>query len=159
MTRNRAYTYKHQSPSASRPPCLIHCRDELAKASRRDGVRNACFLVGDTDVTITVNPFSTHAGYVRGYSSEGRTLAPPVFSSSNPLDDSEASENETEMKGENLQSPEHKQGGDSPGQGQDQAAVSTTRQLELSRFVFFTEKLRNYLETTLIGKISCSFRH
>ena len=74
------------------------------------------------------------------------------------FDDSEASENETEMKGENLQSPEHKQGGDSPGQGQDQAAVSTTRQLELSRFVFFTEILRNYLGTTLIGSNSCSFR-
>lgn len=51
------------------------------------------------------------------------------------FDDSEASENETEMKGENLQSPEHKQG-DSPGTGgqaQDQAAPSAARQLELSR--------------------------
>ena len=51
------------------------------------------------------------------------------------FDDSEASENETEMKGENLQSPEHKQG-DSPGTGgqaQDQTAPSAARQLELSR--------------------------
>ena len=50
------------------------------------------------------------------------------------FDDSEASENETEMKGENLQSPEHKQG-DSPGtNGHDQPGVlSTTRALELSR--------------------------
>ena len=47
------------------------------------------------------------------------------------FDDSEASENETEMKGENLQSPEHKQGTESPGREQQQPAVS--RQLELSR--------------------------
>ena len=49
------------------------------------------------------------------------------------FDDSEASENETEMKGENLQSPEHKQG-ESPGKEQGQpGGVSSTRQLELSR--------------------------
>ena len=50
------------------------------------------------------------------------------------FDDSEASENETEMKGENLQSPEHKQG-ESPGtNGHDNPGlVSTTRALELSR--------------------------
>jgi len=50
------------------------------------------------------------------------------------FDDSEASENETEMKGENLQSPEHKQG-ESPGQESTNQPniVSTTRQLELSR--------------------------
>ena len=51
------------------------------------------------------------------------------------FDDSEASENETEMKGENLQSPEHKQG-ESLGNGQGQdvvGAVSAARQLELSR--------------------------
>ena len=62
------------------------------------------------------------------------------------FDDSEASENETEMKGENLQSPEHKQG-ESPGGGQGQeppAVISTARQLELSRsarklhFIFST---------------------
>lgn len=51
------------------------------------------------------------------------------------FDDSEASENETEMKGENLQSPEHKQG-ESPGTGngpEQAGVVSTARQLELSR--------------------------
>lgn len=50
------------------------------------------------------------------------------------FDDSEASENETEMKGENLQSPEHRQG-DSPKQesANQSNIVTTTRQLELSR--------------------------
>ena len=55
------------------------------------------------------------------------------------FDDSEASENETEMKGENLQSPEHK--GESPGNGQQHeplGGVSATRQLELSRYIQFT---------------------
>ena len=36
-------------------------------------------------------------------------LKPVLFRWKSQFDDSEASENETEMKGENLQSPEHKQ--------------------------------------------------
>ena len=61
------------------------------------------------------------------------------------FDDSEASENETEMKGENLQSPEHKQG-ESPGGGQGPeppVVISTARQLELSRsdIIRYVEKL------------------
>ena len=61
------------------------------------------------------------------------------------FDDSEASENETEMKGENLQSPEHKQG-ESPGGGQGPeppVVISSARQLELSRsdIIRYLEKL------------------
>ena len=62
------------------------------------------------------------------------------------FDDSEASENETEMKGENLQSPEHKQA-ESAGQEQQQVAAvvsanTNTRQqqLELSRITENTSK-------------------
>ena len=62
------------------------------------------------------------------------------------FDDSEASENETEMKGENLQSPEHKQG-ETAGVEQQQPAglVSATtntrqQQLELSRITENTSK-------------------
>ena len=57
------------------------------------------------------------------------------------FDDSEASENETEMKGENLQSPEHKQG-ESPGGGQGPepiVVISSARQLELSRSVDYRQ--------------------
>ena len=51
------------------------------------------------------------------------------------FDDSEASENETEMKGENLASPEHAKGAEGEtgsGEGEQQVAA-TTRALELSR--------------------------
>ena len=49
------------------------------------------------------------------------------------FDDSEASDNETEKKGENLASPEHAKGaGGETGSGEQQVAA-TTRALELSR--------------------------
>ena len=57
------------------------------------------------------------------------------------FDDSEASENETEMKGENLQSPEHKQG-EPAGAGLEQqpAGPVSAKQLELSRITENTSK-------------------
>ena len=49
------------------------------------------------------------------------------------FDDSEASDNETEKKGENLASPKHAKGaGGETGSGEQQVAA-TTRALELSR--------------------------
>ena len=51
------------------------------------------------------------------------------------FDDSEASDNETEMKGENLASPEHAKGagGETANGGGEQQVAATTRALELSR--------------------------
>ena len=52
------------------------------------------------------------------------------------FDDSEASDNETEMKGENLASPEHAKGGaggEAGSGGGEQQVAATTRALELSR--------------------------
>ena len=51
------------------------------------------------------------------------------------FDDSEASDNETEMKGEDLASPEHAKGagGETANGGGEQQVAATTRALELSR--------------------------
>ena len=56
------------------------------------------------------------------------------------FDDSEASENETEMKGENLQSPEHKQGEPAGLEQNQPAGQLSAKALELSRITENTSK-------------------